>query len=280
MTDSTIYIKKISYLIKNELEQGFIPDSDTMHFIKSAYALSEPEEIVWFVEEGLDSGTIAELCVYPSGIFRDKIEPYIPWQGMTQTEISLIENHLADFNINLFISITDRKIPLTGEDSGKHTCKFIMRLNLGAGFNYLETLQDNQIVMKARSILRRKRFVSGIKSREFMTDILKGISADSDAEELIGFAADTLHGSDEDPLEILSDRKYACEMMISEAETFQSLLASYSMEFLMIKRIQPPALSREESVSVMEKIDRLTSAAYGLIIPLRGGIDYWKTDSI
>lgn len=273
MSDSNI--KKISSMINDFLSGGLIPDDDTLNFIKSGYGLSEPAGISSFIECGDDSGAVIEMLSYPPDSFRESVEELIPKEGFTTDEIKCIKDTLLASPLKIFILFNNTKIFLTPEDSLFCSVRFLQRLNLNLNLDYfddLNSLTDKSYIYNVKAYLRKKKFNTRDENFLFINDLIYNYqsaknSSDAEFKILIEAAADLLNGSDKRAMDILSEKKYFYENAVSEAEEFTRMLKTYSMEFIMLKRIQPPLISVDESRSRIHIIDRLTSIVYRMIIP-------------
>ena len=268
-------IKKISSMINSCLSGGLIPDNETINFIKSGYGLSEPEEISCFIENGDDSGAIIEMLSYPADSFRESIEELIPLEGFSISEIHCIEKIFPAIHVSIFILFNNRKIFLTKEDSLTCRKRFLQRLNLDLPMNYFAGLNIFTDIINIRFVkayLRKKKFHSNYENHLFLNDLIfnyqsvKNNSAD-EFKILLGKSVDFLSGSDRRAFDILTEKKYYYENTILESEEFARLLKTYSMEFIMMKRIQPPLVSVDEARTIISIIDRLASVVYGTLIP-------------
>jgi len=282
-------LKNISSMIKEYISRGLVPDNDTISFIKSAYGLSEPDEISSFIESGDDGGSVLDLVSYPSDSLRESIEELIPAEGFSVTDIKSIENTFNILYGKNFILLDDRKIILSQEDSRLCHKRILQRLNLDISLDYIADLKISSAsfnIFTVRKLLRKKKFIQTDENSLFINDLIynyislnnnfkeephyckkPGSSEFAELSDLINLSASLLSGSDKKPLEILSEKKYFYENSIIESEEFTQLLKTYSMEFIMMKKIHPPLLSADESRSMVRMIDRLTSIVYRMIIP-------------
>jgi hypothetical protein len=268
-------LKLISGMINSYFAGGLIPDKDTLDFLKSGYGFFETDEIASFLEAGDDSGAVIEMISYPMDSFREAIEELIPSGGFDDGDIKNIEDLLNSENGKIFINLSERKIFLTEKDSALCRKRFIQRLNLNLTIDYISGTGTSAIefnIFSARAYLRKKRFSSSAGNCLFLDDLICSYQtvrngSEEEFRSLFIIAADILNGSDRKALDILYGKKYFYENAISESEEFARLLKTYSMEFIMLKRIQPPLISVDESRSMIHIIDRLTSIVYGMIIP-------------
>ncbi len=268
-------LQKVSIIIREHILRGFVPDTDTLNFIKSSYGLNDPEEIISFLEGGDDDGAVIDMISYPSDRFRESIEELIPAEGFSSDEIQSVYNTINILCNQTFILFNNRKIPLSENDS--HFCyeKFIQRLNLSIPFNYIEyekILSGSINIFAARALLRKKKFIPGEENSLFINDLINNYyhlknNSVNELIYLIDISSDLLNSPEEKPFDIFSRNKDFYENSIMESEEFSRLLKTYSMEFIMMKRIQPPLLSIDEARSMINAIDRLTSIVYGMVIP-------------
>ncbi len=289
-------LDRISSAINGYFSKGLIADSDAVGFIRSTYGISDPDDVAALIERGEDSGAVTDIVSYPPDHFRESVEELIPPEGLSADSIKTVEELSGTENV--FILYQGRKIFPGESDSLFCRQRFIQRLNLDIPFNYLSDsvpVQGKDDFYKIRSLLRKRKFVpdgpetvNEEKSR-FISDLLnRYLSADNffslptagnaypanggpDTQhgivELVDFTADLFRDRNSRPFDILAEKKYFYENAIIEAEEFTRLLKSSSMEFIMMKRIQPPLIPADEARRMISIIDRLTSTVYGMIIP-------------
>jgi len=268
-------LKKVSTMIREHILRGFMPDTDTLDFIKSSYGLNDPEEILSFLENGDDNDAVIDMISYPSDRFRESIEELIPSGGFSSDEIKIIIDTINILQNKTFILFSNRNIFLTENDSLFCHQKFIQRLNLNIPFNYIEyekIISGNINIFAVRALLRKKKFISSDENSLFINDLINNYNqlkngSGKELLYLVDVSTDMLNCRDNTPFDILSRNKDFYENAIMESEEFSRLLKTYSMEFIMMKRIQPPLLSIDEARSMINAIDRLTSIVYGMMIP-------------
>ncbi len=269
------YTEIISLLIKNYISSGIVPDIDTLHFIKSSYGTENADEISCLIDNGDDGGAILDLVSYPDFKLREEIESLIPASGLKLNEITSIENTFTSFPDKSFLIFSDRKIFLSENDSLFCHRRILQRLHLDISFcniTSIENPEKDTVLLSIRACLRKKRFITGTESSLFINDLilncreLKDISND-ELYYLINISARLLNFTEKSPYQIISEKKYFYESMVAESEEFSRLLSSYNMEFMMMKKIQPPLVPLEEARTMVKTIDRLTSIVYGITIP-------------
>ena len=286
MTVRLELLKKISSAISGYFAGGLVPESDTISFIKSAYGITRPDEIASLIEAGEDGGSVVDMVSYPPDNFREPVECLIPAEGLSPDEIKRIEEFSLNVSGGIFILFSGTKISLTEDDSLQCYKRFIQRLNLEIPFNYFGddlTSTENPGFYKIRSLLRKKKFIPGEETSLFIKDLIRnyrpagnyftaspltaGPDDRSGLVELVNISVELFNNSGRRPFEILTEKKYYYESAVVEYVEFERLLKTCSMEFIMAKRIRPPLVSIDEARSMVEAIDRLTSAVYGMIIP-------------
>lgn len=267
-------VKKLSSCIAGHFSRGLIPDRDTIGFINSAYGLNETGEISHFIEHGDDRSDILDMVSYPPDRFRQSIEELIPDAGLSPSEIEIIENSIYTSN-NVFILFAGKKIVLNDDESLFCCRKFIRRLNLDISLNFFyepDNIPKKQILVSARCVLRKKKFSSGGENSRFLADLIHNynkpqMEEDPELLNLIIFSADLFNRSEKRPMEILTEKKYFYENAVNEAAEFGRMFKTYTMEFIMMQKIQPPLISAEEARLMIRLIDRVTFMVYGMIIP-------------
>lgn len=269
------HIKELSAAITGYTDLGLTADIDTMDFIRSAYGLNGIDEITELITSGEDCGTVIDLISYPDDNFRESIEKLIPAEGLSLNEIKKIESRLIDSSRICPILISSRKIILSEDDSRSCRRQILKRLNLQISLNLIDISKANVEMFsydRIKSQLRKMKFKANEVNSLFINDLVYNYSnvKNKDYDEfiiLLKSACSMLNGSNSNPLEILSGNKYFYENAVMEAEEFSILMKTYSMEFIMMKRIQPPLISIEEAQSIIKLIDRMTSIVFGMIIP-------------
>lgn len=275
MMKSEISIKELSSAVASYTACGLSADVDTLNFIRSAYGLNDIDEISAFITSGDDSGTVIDLVSYPDDDFRESVEKLIPPEGLALNEIQAVENILMDSESVCPIIISRREIILSVDDSRLCRRLILKRLNLQISLNMIDYYKSEDEIYnynKIRSQLRKRKFKANEVNSLFINDLIynyKNVKNQSynDFTALLEASCTLLSSSDAKPFEILSEKKYFYENAIMEAEEFSLLMKTYSMEFIMMKRIQPPLITIEEARLNIKLIDRMTSIVYGMIIP-------------
>ena len=272
MTEENI-LNKLSSLISEHLSQGFVLDDDTSHFLKSGYGMNEPDEIIDFLENNIDDA-ILDMISYPHDDFRVQIEEFIPAGGLALSAIEKVYDSVNNLFPAGFIR-HNKKIFLSKKDS--HNCckKFMQRLNLNVSLNFIfdDNQSDKNINIHAvKALLRKKKFSSNNECCDFMNSLVSNLRADSDnpGEEylkLIDLSADLFNRSDKNPYDILSEKKHYYIRALLEYDEFHNLLKSYSMEFIMMKKIHAPLVPVDEAVNMIRLIDKITRIVYKTVIP-------------
>lgn len=247
---------------------------------------------------------MTDLASYPPDSFRESVEELIPADGLSAGEIKSIENFYINPAGRIFIMLHSRKVFLTIDESLKCHQRFVKRLNLDIKFNYFT---DSSVSAAGnnfytiRSLLRKKKFIPNDEKSLFMNDLISRYrqvktdfsimhrSAGSDETQfslpatgsfkspgpnnqpglidLVNAALEILSSPENRPIDILTEKKYYYENAVNEAEEFTQFLKTYSMDFIMSKRMQPPLISIDEARRMIRMIDRLTSIVYGMVIP-------------
>lgn len=274
MTDNCSIIKILTEEIVKRLGNGFEPDEDARHFLCTAYGADSDEEMLAFLDDSsINDGTFYELAIYPDADFRIAIEKIIPAQGLSVTDIETLSVSVKGCLQQLILNTGAGVHKLDSEESMTCILSFIKKLHLDIDLSYLGEPHDSiseDLYIQARSILRRRKFIPSPDRGSFMKMLLQHkpvIVRDADIILLIERSISLLAGTDGKTFDALAAKKYYYESVISQAEEFAALLKNWGMEFLMMKRIQPPAVSVEDAVESIRTIDRLTSIVYGVIIP-------------
>lgn len=275
MTEDNLLIKRIAGKISGRLDSGFKPDMEALHFLKTSYGVNDGDEILEFLSDAaLNDGTIYELTVYPDDRFRLEIERIIPAQGITPTDIEVIIAILSSEPRQLSLITPAGGFLIDRESVGSCVSSFIKKLNLELDLGYLGDIPETEsdvLYYSSRALLRRRRFSPAWGRGDFMRMLIQQRSVvktgDEEIPALIERGISLLSGTEGEALDALAAKKYYYESVISRCEEFASLLKSWGMEFLMMKKIQPPAVSVDEAIESIKIIDRLTSMVYGMIIP-------------
>jgi len=271
MTEKDI-VNTLSSLINEHISSGFVLDEDTIHFIKSGYGLNEADEIIDFLENNMDEAVL-DMISYPPDNLRVKIEEFIPFAGLTSGDIEKIEDCVSNSFRGSYIHF-NKKIFLAGKDSLICCKKFMRRLNLNVSLDFIsdDNRSDNSIILHAiKALLRKKKFNSNNECCDFINSLASNCLTDKEnsGEEylkLIDQSSDFFNGSDKRPFDILSEKKDFYIRALLEYDEFNNLLKSYSMEFIMMKRIQAPLVPVDEAVYMINLIDKITRIVYNTVI--------------
>lgn len=275
MTPGEVLIKQIAEKISARLDAGFTPDKDALHFLKTSCGVNEEGNLLTFLSDSsLNDGTIYELTIYPDEKFRLEIEKLIPPDGIPHPRLDLIINSLAGKYQSVSLITPAGKFAVDRESCLTCIPSFIKKLNLELDLQYLGDVKDSQseeLYYRSRALLRRRKFLPSGDRGGFMRRLVQHKpAANSSNDELINIidrGVSFLSGTEEKAFDSLAAKKCYYESVISQCEEFAALLNTWGMEFLMMKKIQPPPVSVDEALESIRTIDRLTSIVYGIIIP-------------
>ncbi|MCL2156262.1 MAG: hypothetical protein FWH53_11400 [Leptospirales bacterium] len=255
-------INKLASLINEHISNGFALDMDTIHFINSAYGINETNDITDFLENNIDEA-ILDMISYPPDNLREKIEEFIPSDGLSLSEIKKIEDAINILSPECFI-LFNKKITLSKHDSLLCCKRFMQRLNLNVSLNFISNNnRSNNINMFAiKALLRKKKFTSNSECSDFINRLISNLqrvenNVGEEYLKLIDVSSDLFNGSDKDPFEILSEKKNFYIRSLLEYDEFNNLLKSYSMEFIMMKKIHAPLVPVDEAVGMIRLIEKI-----------------------
>ena len=275
MTEKNDVLDKLSSLINEHTSNGFPLDIDAVRFINSTYGLSEANEIVDFLKSNSDEA-ILSMISYPPDNIRIKIDEFLPLEGLSLSDIKKVEDSVSSLGVKCFIFFNkiNEKIPLSEEDAIWCYKKFIQRLNLNVSLNFISNVDssDNNINLpEIKALLRKKKFSSNNDCAGFINDLIFNLQTlennpDEDYIKLIDISSDFFNGSDKSPFDILSEKKNFYAGILLENDEFNNLLRSYTMEFIMMKKIRVPPVPADEAVRMIKLIDRITGIVYKTVI--------------
>lgn len=271
MTEEMMLVKNLSERICRRLAEGFTPDSDTLHFILSAFGIGSSELFSFLNDSSLNDGTIYELAIYPDHGFRKEIERELPASGAGLSVIEKIEKNVSMSAPSILIITDGGTYKLDPGSSGSCVSSFIKKLNLETDLSCTGRGSGTDLYYSARALLRRKKFEPRGDRGEFIKRLIENAEMEEESPEeiqaLLEKALPLLQGTQDKSIDALAVKKYYYESVISQSGEFASMLKTWGMEFLMMRRIQPSPESVEEAVNTIRVIDRLTRTVYGLIIP-------------
>lgn len=285
-------IDRITEQVFSRLQKGFIPDNETLHFLKTSYGVESEKEFHNFLnDKSLNDGTIYELAVYPDDKLRAEIEILIPAEGLTISEIEYIHDTLQKRPPSISI-ITNTAVHIADqENSVSCITGFIKKLNLNQDLQFLGHEADSsssELYFKSRALLRKRKFTPSGDRGVFMKRIVQYNDVIAPGVEntltLMDRSMTLMSGNKEKVLDELAAKKYYFESVLSQAEEYSVLLKTWGMELLLMRKIQPSPVSADEAIESIRTIDRLTSMVYGFIIPpsdiaVQISIDSLKTPS-
>ncbi len=268
-------IDRIAHLTASRFDRGFSPDADTIHFLRTSYSIESPDDLLKFLDDStLNDGTIYELAIYPDDEFRLDIEKLITLTGLKHSEIETLNRSITSLSPEIHLITPAGKFFPDTESRVSSIISFIKKLNLDLDFQYIgdpesSTLPD--FYFAARALLRKRKFIPCGDRGNFMKILINSLpKSETVLKKMLALtdrAATLLNGREDKSLDALAIKKYYYESVISQAEEFASMLKTYSMEFLMLKKIQPPPVSIDDAIESIQIINRLTSTVYGTIIP-------------
>jgi len=245
---------------------------------RTSYGIQGDAELLQFLaDSSLNDGTFYEVTVFPDDGFRLLVERVIPSSGIDGRSVEeVLESVLSSLRGILIITTAGNFIIDAG---GSRYCasSFIKKLRLGADISYAGEAASSpspDFYYTARALLRKRGFIASGDRGIFMNILVNSLpkfeSRREDMLKLADRAVSLLDGYGEKALDVLAAKKYYYETVISDSEEFSAMLKTYSMEFLMTKKIQPPPVSADDAIESIRIIDRLTSIVYNMIIPLSG----------
>lgn len=275
MTDTDILIAELTDKISARLDAGFTPDIDSLHFLKTSYGVNDGDELLSYLDDSiLNDGTIYELVVYPDDEFRFEIEKIIPAEGIPRSMVAGIQSSIDSISRPLELITSAGRHLINTDLSRSCASSFITRLNLETDLGFMaeeDGAAPEELNYRGRAFLRKKKFIPSEDRGDFFRRLLRYKHpvkrSDDDLLKLAETAAQFLSGTSGKAFDTLAAKKYYYESVISQADEYAALLKSWGMEFLMMKRIQPPPVSVDEALESIRTIDRITSIVYGLIIP-------------
>jgi len=275
MKHDLLLIKQITEIILSRIQSGFIPDKETLHFLKTSYGVEYEKDLHNFLnDESLNDGTVYELTVYPDDELRTDIEKLIPTEGLTPAEIDFIHNTLRERSPSISI-ITKPAVHYIDSENSLHCIEnFIRKLNLDIDLQYLATEEmssSSELYFRSRALLRKKKFSPSGDRGDFMKRLIQHRGVISPGVEetltLIDKGVSLLAGNRDKAIDELAAKKYYFESVLSQAEEYSDLLKTWGMELLLMRKVQPSPVSADEAIESIRTIDRLTSLVYGFVIP-------------
>jgi hypothetical protein len=264
--------ENIFNVIESEFSQGFLLDEGVIHFAESTLGM-EKEDLVAAIRSGDPEGTgILDLIIIPGSKTKRIIEKYIPPEGIDEKDAG----YLADKAHSL---IRDTGIIITGDSTE-------IRIDLVPGFinGYLNKLMLAREVpckkvlpvsgvhemFNLDMLVHMRRYYPGFHNREGF-DICGVITALRDcgitAAETIN-AIDLISGTlkrypgETDLISMVKAEKSFWLNMRDKKKFVEDAVDKYSMEFVMMQKINPGVFSLQDIEMKIETADLILNLVF------------------
>ena len=263
-------INKLVSFIGEFISNGFTLDADIIRFIESTYGINETSDIIDLLENNSDEAILSMLS-YPPENFREQIEEFIPLAGLPLSDIKKIEDSVNALTPELFVFFNkiNKKIILSKNDSFFCCKRFIQKLYLNLPLDFIsntKTVGNGLNLSAIKVLLRKKKFSSNDDCCDFLNNLISNLQMENNTDEeylkLIDLASDLFNGADENPFDILAEKKDFYIKSLLEHDEFNNLLKSYSMEFIMAKKIIVPIIPADELIYMINSINKMTRIVY------------------
>jgi len=256
--------------ILNEIElffeKGFVADESLEHYIASAHGIESIVDL-----RGLSSEELEELLapfVVPSFELTISIEKYIPANGLKSDELYRALNIPDAIGFEIFSEII--MLPLT-QDVIK---VFIDKLRLDKDLSFINIGDENQDITNLckREIRHSSSVINKMQQIEINIFIDKISSASDVYKESTAELTKLLlllwseYPGDE-TMSLIYNKKNLIQRQLDAVKNFEESYASkYSMDYLMMNRLTPPPIDKEEREKLMKNLDRLSVLLFDRVL--------------
>jgi hypothetical protein len=252
------------------LKDGLSVSKETLHFIDSTCAVSDPDSLKEILndESKEEVETLWSLIFFPDAAFQGQLEGFLQSHRFHASDEDLVAKYLAE---------GAPEIPLRFPDPGKTfslvmpdwtAAQFVSRLNISKPLNErLRSLIDRRfpgnpgllIKVKLRNSTfseteERIRFLCAFFEREI-----------EDPEGCLELVLDLFEEMPDEKsiYERLIERKRRCFQSLQKADLYRKMLERDNVETLMLRGVRILSIDEPQARSQMNSIDRICLAVFG-----------------
>ncbi|HPC42769.1 MAG TPA: hypothetical protein PLD91_17755 [Spirochaetota bacterium] len=267
----------IAQAIIEFFSKGVTAGKDIVLFAESTLGIGNAAELANLLSEPDSYGEgLVDLVFSPENALRKTIEPHIPFQGLSPSDMdavaAMVAYNLAMINVifegtGITCAVTMNQLLVT---------EFTRKLNLSISLpfhsrnDFPEYLSD-EAVIALRVLVRNSRYRSAAEHDRVIISLLKGLGRPTGGDDMsliadcLSLLLELFNGSQAacEGYAMLSAEKIRCEDILQKASQFGEYIARYSMEFLMANKVQPPAADIEDIRRKIYLLDLISTSVYG-----------------
>ncbi len=269
------YPDKILEIIETEFRNGFILDDDVIHFAGSTLGMDR-EDLIETIRSGdpLKTG-ILDLVIIPGNEIRRVVEKYIPPEGIDNRDAEYLTDKARSLIKTSVISIKGGGAEIRIEPAPGLVEGYINRLLLTKEVPCKEPLPasgihgsfnlDLLVYLRKQGpvILNRK----GIDTCRVITLLRDSGTSVEKTIEAIDFLSDILkrYPGESDILSMAVAERSFWLKMLEEKKSVEEAVEKYSMEFVLMQKINPGLFSLQDIERKIDTANRVLELVYGNI---------------
>ncbi len=266
----------IEELIAEYLSAGIRASDEIVHYALSSLGADGPNDLARILRDECDESGMTELLLHPSPELSAAIEPLVPTDGMGSHERTLLAAGIARRVPSVPVSFAafdvDGCISLTPERVERFLAKLALDRAVRAVEKPLPSGREGARLAAAAAAIRRNRPPAREGVESFLGALALGLAGrdrpdDRGIHDTVAFACAVLAARELPVEEALAAEWNAMEKIIAESERFAALSRRYSMEYLMSRRVQPPAMGADEARRRMALLDLVARTGLGRPLP-------------
>lgn len=255
-------IENILAVIAERFKKPFVVDEATIHYAESTLGIEE-HAILDYLNE--DEHGMMDLIVYPELSLRKKIEGYIPQHGFTSHQVEQLIERLNSAIPCVAINVHDTTVD----------CKRVMCMH---SFVHKLFLMKCNIPLDAIPAIYYNRYIAArVAIRLYNTDsnldVLHRLAAGLVRDYPEDYIFDSIQvlisvaGNAGSIFDCLALYKYTVQKQILAMHDFNELIKSYSMEYLMFMKHNPPMIDAAKLEHQIRLIDSICMVLFGKPTP-------------
>jgi hypothetical protein len=260
MTASSI--EEILAIIAERFAKPFVVDDAAIHYAESTLGVDQ-HAIMDYLND--DEYGMMDLIVYPELSLRKKIEGYIPRHGFTSHQVAQVIERLCSTIPCVAINVHDTTVDF---NSAMCMPSYVHKL----------FLMKNNIPLDAIPAMYYNRYIAArVAIRLYNTDsnldVLHRLAAGLASDYNEDYIFDSIQvlisvaGNAGNIFDCMALYKYTVQKQILAMHDFNELMKSYSMEYLMSMRYNPPMIDAAKLEYQIRLIDSICMVLFGKPAP-------------
>lgn len=267
------HLETIARHIRINLENGFVLDLDSIHFLASTFSISGPEDLTLLRDErhANERETLFDLVISPDRSFLCVMEPFLMGHEFTLNDEKELVRMIRGQNIKTRIAYPDHHEYLECDLHHDLIERFVRKLRITFSFpDQLVAEMNSSLSGTIKHDIGMMFRHSGISWQDDVLDFFSlffryGPSNPDLMYSDLEYALGILKGSDSN--KSIRDRLIDClsdhQKRLGEIKTIDEMLKKNTMEILMLQGVRVPSISEDTILSRITKARRILASVYG-----------------